>query len=71
MAGGFLGGLADDRHVQASADYAGDLSERNAFFRDRVIPGSRGSFLKREPIEMSDIEPVYSRPPVVSFPYKC
>src|SRR5271154_4458215 len=42
MIGRFLGGLADDRHVEVPADHASDLSEWHSFFGDRVIAGSRG-----------------------------
>jgi hypothetical protein len=30
----FLEGLADDRHVQAAADYFGDVSKRHALLRN-------------------------------------
>jgi hypothetical protein len=49
VVGGLLRGLADDRHVQASADYVSNVSNRHALVGDRVIPGSRGTLLKRKP----------------------
>ena len=64
MLGSLLGGLGDDRHVQAPADYVSDLSQRHALFGDRVIPRSRGALLKREPVEGGSIEPVHRGPAV-------
>jgi hypothetical protein len=58
------GGLADDGHVQAAADHAGDVAERHALVGDPVIPGSCGTLLKHEPVEMSSIEPVHRGPAV-------
>jgi hypothetical protein len=60
----FLGGLADDGHVQAAADHAGDVAERHALVGDSVIRGSSGTLLKHEPVEMSSIEPVNRGPAV-------
>ncbi|MDB6045180.1 MAG: hypothetical protein JWM63_3731 [Gammaproteobacteria bacterium] len=55
----FLGGLADDRHVQAAADHASDVSERHTLVGDPVIPGSCGTLLEYEPVEMGSIEAVH------------
>ena len=41
-----LVGLGDDRHVQAPADYASDVSNRHALVADPVIPGSRRTLLE-------------------------
>jgi hypothetical protein len=39
--GGLLRGLADDRHVQASADYVSDVSNRHALSCNyRIEPSS-------------------------------
>ena len=67
VVGCFLGGLADNRHVQAAAKRACDLSEGHAFFGDPVIPRSCGTLLQHEPVEMRNIEPVDSRPAVEPF----
>jgi hypothetical protein len=48
----FDGRLGDDQQVQAAADYVGDVSERRALVGDPVLPGSRGTLLKRQPEEM-------------------
>jgi hypothetical protein len=60
----FLGGLGDDRQVQAPADHASDVSERHTLFGDPLIPGSCGTLLQHEPVEMSSIEPVDRGPAV-------
>jgi hypothetical protein len=67
VVGCFLGGLADDRHIQAAADHASDVSERQALVGDPMIPGSRGTLLEHEPVEMSRIEPVHGGPAVEPF----
>jgi hypothetical protein len=51
-----LGGFGDDRYVQTPADCVRDLSQRHALFGDRAIPGSCGSPLERELVEMGSIE---------------
>ena len=60
----FLGGLADDRNLQAAADYFGDVSNRHAFLGDSMISGSRGTLLEHESIETGSIEQMYRRPAV-------
>ncbi len=62
--GYFLGGFGDDRHVQAAADHASDVSERHALVGKPVIPGSCGALLKHESVEMSRIEPMHRGPGV-------
>src|ERR1700722_3164193 len=64
MGGCFLGGLADDRQVQATADHPSDLSERYAFVSDRVIPSALRPLFDREPVETRRIEPVHAGPAV-------
>ena len=64
MVGCLLGGLGDDRHLQAAADCVSDVSKRHALFGDRVIPGSRSSLLKRQPVEVGSIEQVHRGPAV-------
>src|SRR5437016_2660063 len=64
MLGCLLGGFGDDRYVQAAADCLSDLSQRHAFFGDRVIAGSRGTLLQHESVEMGRIEPVHGGPAV-------
>src|SRR5882757_9466382 len=64
VAGCFLARLADDRHIQAAADHAGDVSQRNPLFGERVIAVSRGTFLKHEPVEPRGIEPMHRGPAV-------
>src|SRR5271154_5108053 len=56
--------LGDDRHIQAPADDLRDLSKRYTLFCDRVIAGSSRSLLKRQPVEMSSIEPMRRGPAV-------
>jgi len=55
MVGCLLGGPGDDRHVQASADDVSDVSDGHALVGDPVKPGSRGTLLKRQPVEMGSI----------------
>src|SRR5437879_13668937 len=64
MVGSLRGSLADDRHVQAAADHAGDVAERHALFGDPMIARFRGTLLKREPVETGSIEPVHRGPAV-------
>src|SRR5258705_2535566 len=45
VVGCLIVGLADDGRVQASADHASNISERNALVGDPVIPGSCGTLL--------------------------
>jgi hypothetical protein len=52
MVGCLLAGLADDRHVQPPADHASDVAEWHALVGDPVIPGSCGTLLRHEPVEM-------------------
>ena len=62
-----LGRFGNHRHLQTPADCLGDLSDRHALFGDRVIPGSRGTFLKNEPVETGGIEQVHRGPAIESF----
>ena len=57
-------GFGDDRHVEAVADDLCNVSEWHPLFGDPVIPGIGGAVFKREPVEMSRIEPMYRRPTV-------
>ena len=58
----FLGGLGDDRHVQAAADSFSDLAERYTLFGHRMIPGSRRTLLERQSVESGRIENAHRRP---------
>lgn len=69
--GRFLGGLTDDRHVQASADYASDFSQRHALVSDCVVSGTGRPLLQREPTKMSSIEAMDRRTAVISLSYIC
>src|SRR5580658_7002418 len=71
MIGCFLARLADDRYAQMPADGLSDLSSRHALIGHAVIPGADGTFLEREPIEMSSIQPVHRWPPVLPVTDKC
>src|ERR1700735_3002501 len=71
MIGGFLARLADDRYVQSLADNLSDLSSRYALIGHAVIPCVGRLFLEREPIKMSSIDPMYSRPMVEPIPDIC
>jgi len=64
VTGRFLRRLADNGQVQAAADHAGDVSERHALFGDAVVPRSRGTLLKHEPVETRRVEPVHGWPAV-------
>jgi hypothetical protein len=44
---GFLGRLAVHRQLKTPADHPGDIPERHAFFRDRLIPRSAKHFCTR------------------------
>ncbi len=62
---GFLGSLADDRHVQAAADDFRNFAEWQACLRDGVIPGTcSGTLLERQPVKVSGIEPVHRGPAI-------
>src|SRR5580704_18781835 len=61
---GVLDALADDRHVEAAADDAGDVPERHALLGHAVIAGPRGALLEREPEELRSIEAVNCGPAV-------
>src|SRR5580698_2366072 len=71
MAGGLLGRLADNRHVQASADDARDVLERHALVSDAVVPGSRRTLLNHQPVKMGSIEPVHRGPAVLAVTHIC
>src|SRR5215472_18084798 len=60
----FLGGLGDDRHLQVSANYASDVSNRHALLGDPMKPDSRPTLLERQPEEVRSIEPVHRGPAV-------
>lgn len=64
MVGCLRGGLGDDRQVQAPANYFSDVSNRHDLVGDPVIPGSRGTLLRRQPEEVGSIEPVHRGPAV-------
>src|ERR1044071_635158 len=66
MFGCFLGGLGDDRHVQASAEHASDVFKRHTLIGDPVKPGSRGTLFQRQPEEMGRVEPMHRGPAVES-----
>jgi hypothetical protein len=65
MLGRLGGGLGDDRHTEAAADHAGDVSERHALVGHPMEGGTRRTLLKHKPVEMGNIEPVHRRPAVV------
>ena len=69
MLGCLLRRFANDRHIQVPADYISDVSERHALFGDAMIPGSRGTLLKHEPVKMSSIEPMHRGPAVEPIAY--
>ena len=69
MVGCLILGLADHRQVQVTTDHASDVAERNVLFGNPVIPGSRGTLLKRKPKQLSSIESVHSRPAIASLAY--
>src|ERR1700674_3020955 len=71
MIGCFLARLADDRYVHAPADCRRTLSSRYALVGHAVIQVADGSFLEREPVEMSSIQPVHRGPAVEAVAYKC
>ncbi len=64
MTGCLLERLRDDRHAQTSADDVCDVSGGHAFVGNRVKPGSRRTFLERQPEEMGGIQPVHRGPSV-------
>lgn len=49
-----------DRQVKLVADHLGDLLERHALIRDRVVNGFRRALLDHEPIEACGIQSVYA-----------
>jgi hypothetical protein len=55
VVGGFLRGLADDRHVQTAADHASDVSERHTFIGDPMIPGCRHDVWRTPRCESSSV----------------
>src|SRR5690348_6540450 len=71
MIGCFLGRFADDRYVQAMADFLSDLSSGYALVGDAVIGGSSTTFLKHKPVEMSSIEPMHCGPAIKTVANKC
>src|SRR5437660_8323236 len=58
-------GFRNNWHVQAAPNNLGDPSDRHALVADPVIPGSRGTPLKHQPVEMRSIQPVHRRPAVL------
>lgn len=64
MSSRLLARLAGNRHIQMSADDLSDVSEWHALVGNSVIRSSCGTFLEREPIKMSSIEPVHRGPAV-------
>src|SRR5260370_40166768 len=62
MVGCPLRRLCNHGHVEASADYLSDLSNRSTFVGDPMKGSCRGSLLKNEPVEVSSIEPVHCGP---------
>ena len=71
MVGGLLRRFAHNRHFQASADDARNVLERHAVVGDRVVAGSRRTFLQHEPIKMGNIEPVHRGPVVLAVTDIC
>src|SRR5438034_450292 len=51
--GGLLGGLRDDRHVQASADDLRDLPGRHALVGNAEKRRSRRTLLERQPVRLA------------------
>src|SRR5882762_3410139 len=64
MTGCLLERFRNDRHAQASTDDVRDLPGGHALVGNRVKPGSRRTFLERQPKEMGGIEPVHRGPSV-------
>src|SRR5262249_19330054 len=64
MAACLLGRLCNHGHVETSADYLSDLSNRSTLVGDAVKGSCHGSLLKNEPVEVSSIEPVHCGPAV-------
>src|SRR5882762_8807529 len=64
MVGCPLWGLGNHLHVQSPADYAGDFSNWHALIADRVIFGSSGTLLNRQPEEMGGVESMHRGPAV-------
>src|SRR5260370_33739435 len=64
MVGCRLGRLCNHGHLEASADYLRNLSNRSTFVGDSMKGSCRGSLLKNEPVEVSSIEPVHCGPAV-------
>ena len=69
MACCLLGGLANDRHIQSSADDVSDVSRRDPLVGDPVVVGRGGALLQREPVETGSIEPVHCGPAVHPVAY--
>src|SRR5262249_28962230 len=64
MARRFLRRLCNDGHVETSADYLSELTNRSTFVGDAMKRSSRGSLLKNEPVQVSSIEAVHCGPAV-------
>ena len=50
VVGGLLGRFADNRYIQAAADYLSDFSEGHTLVGDAVIAGSRRTLLQCQPV---------------------
>jgi len=71
VVGGLLVRLADNRHIQAAADYLSDFSEGHTLVGDAVIAGSRRTLLQCQPVEWTSIEPVHRGPAVEPVTHIC
>src|SRR6266446_6414972 len=64
MIGCLVQRFRNDRHAQASADGVRDVSRGHALVCNPMKPGSRQTFLERQPEQMGGIEPVHRGPSV-------
>ena len=64
--GSLFRGDGFDRQFQAPADRFGDIAQRHAFFRDRVILCVRLGLFDRQPVETGDVEKVRGGPAIKS-----
>src|SRR5258708_11068088 len=64
-----FGRFAYNRNVQLFSNDFRNISERNSLFSNPVIPGSRGTLLNREPVEMTGIEAVHGGPTIEPCAY--
>src|SRR5919202_5666492 len=69
MTSRFIGRSRHHRQIQVSTNDFGNLANWYAFVGHTVVTSAGNALLQRQPVQMSGIEPVHSRPAVATVAY--